>query len=303
MSRRFLLCLSFLCVAMVLAVALGRPIAPRVPRVVLSPSGSSAPSAWDEPQLSNPITVQLSDTNRNLKLSQAQDYILVCPGSPLPATYALVVWGGHNVVFQNCNYQVGGSALSGGAQFKNQTGTLWLHDLHFSGVELGEGIDLQEPGTTTVVMRDVLIDTLQGSQSTNHADCLQTWSGPQRLLVDGFTCTSNYQGLFLLPNQDDSTTQETVWDFRHVNLHLTGAFPFTLGSIAGSLDLSARDLYVSGVVGAPSEPRLFAGGEGFEDALAGTPPNGDYVTPTNVGSTGVDDVAGGIDPAPLAGEQ
>lgn len=260
-----------------------------------APANSVNPSAWDQPQLSNPITIHLDDSHRNLALPQTQDYILDCP-TQVQATWGLVVWGGRNVVFQNCNYS--NSSTSGAATFKNQAGTLWVHDVHFSGAGLSEGIDLQEPGTTTVVLRDVLIDQLHGSFQTNHADCLQTWSGPQRLLVDGFTCTSQYQGLFLLPNQQDPNTNETVWDFRHVDLHLNpGGYAFTFGTNGPQhVDLSTQSVFADG----PGQPLLYLGGEGFEDAQAGSPSNGDFVHSTGAGAAGADDFP--VDPAPIPGE-
>jgi hypothetical protein len=250
--------------------------------------------------MTSPITVVLSDSNRNLKLSQTQDYILQCV-NPETVTWGLVVWGGHNIELQDCDWD--NSAASYGAQFKDQTGTLYLHDDHFAGPALAEGIDLQEPGNVTVVMRDILIDTVHGSQSTNHADCLQLWSGPQRLLVDGFTCTTTYQGFFLLPNNQDASTIESIYDFRNVNIHATGAYPWTLADVGpsylGTVDLWTQNIWVDGA----GEPRMYPGDDGFEDVQTGTPPYGDFVTAASTGATGVDEPANGIDPAPLLGEQ
>lgn len=272
--------------------ALLLPLQRHLAQVVVAPASSVAPSAWDEPQLVNPITITLDDQHRNLALPQNQDYILKCAG-PVQATWGFVVWGGHNVVLDGCDYV--NSSTSGAAEFKNQMGTLWLHDDHFAGPQQTEGIDLQEPGTTTVVMRDVLIDPITGSFQTNHADCLQSWSGPQRLLIDGFTCTSQYQGFFLLPNQQDSATQETVWDFRHVNLHLNpGGYAWTFGTNGPEhVDLNVDHFYVDG----PGQPLLYKGGEGGENILAGSPPGGDYVTATAAGASGVDDLP--VDPLPV----
>jgi hypothetical protein len=71
--------------------------------------------------------------------------------------------------------------------------------LECSSNPVTQGIQLQEPGTTTVVMRDLLIGSaaapLSGSYKTNHAECVQTWSGPARLLIDGLQCFTTYQGL------------------------------------------------------------------------------------------------------------
>ncbi len=135
---------------------------------------------WDQPELTNPTTITVSDTNRTLNLSSSQDYIIACPSGVLDLTGKLVVWGGQTVVFQNCNEYVTNAAGDWAADFQNQTGTLWIHDVHFGGAHLTGGMQLQEPGAT-VVLRDVLFDQVNGSYSTNHAECVQTWSGPDPL--------------------------------------------------------------------------------------------------------------------------
>ena len=84
------------------------------------------------------------------------------------------------------------------------SGTLWVHNVHFGGKHLTGGIRMQEPGAT-VVMRDVVFDRVYGSLHTNHAELLQTWCGPKRLLIDGLTGSTDYQGLFMLPDQSCST--------------------------------------------------------------------------------------------------
>lgn len=316
-SRHFLLLAILLSI---LAMLVASPAASTIaPSVVVSPQSSVARSAWDAPQLSTPQTIEITDSTRNLKLDQATDYILKCDATGT-LTWGLVVFGGHNVTLQDCDYNQG-AAVSGAAQFKDQTGTLYLHGVHFQGTALEEGIDLQEPGTTTVVLRDVLIDQLFGSQATNHADCIQAWSGPQRLLVDGFTCTSQYQGFFLLPNQQDTTTQESVFDLRHVDLtadppggngHYLG-YSGWFGRSAGSIDFSLSDFYENG----PGEPANFPDrsnncggtcGLQWADVLPGLPSVGHYVVPTSFGASGPDEPGGGatdgagIDPVPLAGE-
>jgi hypothetical protein len=259
-------------------------------------------SAWDRPRLVNPTTVMLSDSNRDLKLDQTKDYILQCPAGPLPLTWALVVWGGHNVVLENCDLDI--TITNWAAQFKDQTGTLWIHDVHFGGASLSGGVQLQEPGAT-VVMRDVLFDTVYGSYQTNHAECLQSWSGPARLLIDGLTCSTTYQGLFLLPNQFDSATQETVWDLRNVDVEATGAYamwlgdvqPSNLGSIPG---WNLQNVYVSGA----GEPRDYDGtsdlGVAWNAVIPGLPPGGSFVRRSPDGAAGPDE---GVSLPALAGEQ
>jgi len=274
------------------------------------PSVPAGPSAWEEPALVNPITVQLSDSNRNLKLSQTQDYILQCPPGPMPLTWALVVWGGHNVVLENCDIDV--TVPNWAAQFKNQTGTLWVDDVHFGGVALTGGVQLQEPGAT-VVMRDVLFDTVYGSLQTNHAECIQTWSGPDRLLIDGLTCTTTYQGLFLLPDQYGGAAP-TVFDLRNIDIDDSqGAVAMWLGDVTGSPSAQANqaipDWNVQNVSVVPNPARTWPGWwlypnpandptwAGVTAAAEGTTP---YVQATANGASGVDQTG---DPRAIANEQ
>ncbi|MGA9858732.1 MAG: hypothetical protein WBQ18_12785, partial [Solirubrobacteraceae bacterium] len=299
------------------------PTAPANPITspVLAPVSLPAPaplpagerSAWAEPALVNPVTVALSDTNRNLTLSPSQDYVLVCPPGQLALTYALSVWGGHNVELENCDFNI--TTADWAAHLKNQTGTLYLRNVHFGGAQLTGGIQLQEPGATTVVMRDVLFDTVHGSYTTNHAECLQTWSGPQRLLIDGLTCPTQYQGLFLLPNQWDSTTVETAWDLRNISIDDTdGAYALWLGDVTGSpANQAAAALStwnVSNVFVDPNPTRTWTGwwlwpkpstgDTTWSGVQAGVPAGGPFVTAIAGGATGADATA---DPGALAGEQ
>jgi hypothetical protein len=220
------------------------------------PPPGTPPSAWSAPALTNPQTIELSSANSgDLVLSDDQDYVLACPTGVLVLTSHMQVRGGRNVVFQNCDLEV--TSADWAARFESQTGALWIHDVHFGGPQLTGGFQLQEPGATSVVLEDILFDQVHGSQSTNHAECIQTWSGPQQLLIDGLVCGTTYQGLFLLPNQDDGITQETDWDFRNVEINGEGAYDLWLAdtepSVIPSFDVS--DVYDCG----PGEPRDYDG--------------------------------------------
>jgi len=215
----------------------------------------------------------------------------------------LVVWGGHDVEFEDCDLHVTDQDWAG--YLEDQTGTLWVHDVHFGGAHLTGGVQLQEPGAT-VVMRDVLFDTVYGSFHTNHAELIQTWCGPKRLLIDGLTGSTTYQGLFLLPNQACSTPL-TQFDLRHVDIDDTGgAVALWLGDVTGGLPalrLNVRDVYVN-----PPSARRWRGwwlwpqppAQTWNRAVAGAPPGGSYVKPTSTGASGVDEAAV---PAALATEQ
>jgi hypothetical protein len=169
---------------------------------------SNAPGAleWAPPTLSHPTTISLSAKNRSLDLNPARDYRLVMPKKPLTVKGGLSITGGHNVVL------VGGTLLvpsvtqapdpqdRRGVYLKGQTGVVHIEGLQIGG-DLSEGFDLDERLGATVQIENVDVATVHGSRDTNHADVIQTWAGPAKLLVDGLRASSDYQGLFLLPNQ------------------------------------------------------------------------------------------------------
>jgi hypothetical protein len=266
-------------------------------------ASASRPSMWDRPTLVHPQTITITPSNHNLKLSQSQDFILRCPKGRVMLPSKLVVWGGHDVELENCNLHVTDQDWVGYLQ--HQTGTLWIHNVHFGGAHLTGGIQLQEPGAT-VVMRDVLFDKVYGSLHTNHAELIQTWCGPKRLLIDGLTGSTTYQGLFLLPNQWCST-RLSQFDLRHIDINDSqGAVALWLGDVKGgtsALRLTVHDVYVTPPIkrhwrGWWLEPQPPA--QTWNSALAGAPPGGSYVKPTSSGATGVDEISV---PAAVAGEQ
>ncbi|MGA9859812.1 MAG: hypothetical protein WBQ18_18250, partial [Solirubrobacteraceae bacterium] len=279
----------------------------------LTTSTPAPASAWGEPALVNPITINVTPAT-NLALNQSQDYILQCPSTTLALTDTFKVWGGHNVVLQNCSFNLTIPGWAGA--FKNQTGTLWMHDVHFGGIDLTGGLQLQEPGAT-VVMRDVLFDTVYGSYSTNHAELIQTWSGPARLMIDGLTGATTYQGLFLLPNQYNYSTgpAPTVFDFRNIDINDTqGAYAMWLGDVTGApasnQAAGIATWNVSNVFVNPNPsrswngwwlwPKPSSGDPTWNKVTSGVPASESFVHATISGASGVDE---GVSPTPLTGEQ
>lgn len=276
------------------------------------PMPVAPPSAWDRPALSNPTTVQISGTNHVLVLDQHQDYLLRCPPGSLPLSAALNVWGGRNVVFEDCDLDL--TAADWAAHFSDQAATLWIHDVHFGGSNLTGGIQFQEPAAS-VVMRDVLFDTVRGSLSTNHAELIQSWAGPGRLMIDGLTGSTTYQGLFLEPNQYYEGPPPTVFDLRHIDIDDSqGAYALWVGGVSGSppADASGAILtwHVEDVYVTPNPARTWpgwwlwpqpsSGDPTWDNVIAGVPPGGSYVRATPAGATGVDENSS---PPTLTGEQ
>ncbi|HEY4827779.1 MAG TPA: hypothetical protein VIH85_13470 [Solirubrobacteraceae bacterium] len=267
------------------------------------PAGASA---WEEPALVNPTVITLSDSNRSLRLDQSQDYIIECPPGQFNVSGKITIWGGHNVVFQDCDENMTNPSGDWAGDLQDQTGTLWVHDVHFGGAHLTGGVQMQEPGAT-VVLRDVLFDTVYGSYTTNHAECIQTWSGPARFLIDGLQCSTTYQGLFLLPNQFDSTTTETTWDFRNIQIDGAGAYDLWLGNVQPSQEGSLPVFNVQNVYDCGSgEPRDWDGTTDANQSWtsvrscpAGGEPQPVWSNPAG-SVTGDDD---GVSPQAVTGEQ
>jgi hypothetical protein len=228
------------------AVALGaRGTAAHAMPVTQVQTNPPAGSAWERPALVNPTTIVVDAAHNNLVLDQSKDYILqLTPGAD-SMRVGLTVWGGHNVVIDGGHLNITGH--SGGMELKNQAGTVWIHDLHISGGRgLMEGIDLQEPMRgATVVLRDILIDKVHGSYTTNHADLIQTWAGPSRLLIDGFTGTTGYQGFFLLPNQLYKGPSPKIFDLRNVDIDdAHGAYALWVSDQHGPFPLNVQNVVV-----------------------------------------------------------
>jgi hypothetical protein len=250
--------------------------------------------------------VVLSDASRSLTLSRSQDYVVECPPGRFDVSGKITIWGGHNVVFENCDEYVTNRAGDWAGYLEDQTGTLWVHDVHFGGAHLTGGMQLQEP-RATVVLRDVLFDKVYGSYRTNHAECVQTWAGPARFLIDGLECPTTYQGLYLLPNQWDSKTVETAWDFRNVRIDGDGAYDLWLGNVqpsqVSSLPLfNLQNVYDCGV----GEPRDMDGTGDGGQAWAGVRrcPRGGGSAPVWSGRGGsVTGLDNGTSPRGLWGEQ
>ena len=246
--------------------------------------------------LVDPTRVVVTSSNySSIKLQLDRDYIIDLGVGMRSVPGAVSIWGGRNVVLENGHLNITGA--SGGIKLKNQTGTMWVHNLRISGPQLMEGIDLeQRQPNSAVVLRNVLIDGVYGSISTNHADLLQTWAGPSKLLVDGFSGTTTYQGFFLTPNQQFADgPPPKVFDLRHVDIDVSDGgyalwrdvgFPFCAEDIHVKPNPRklARDWWVW--------PKPSTGDTSWASATT-TPvsaPDGRFVRPTSSGiPTGISD--------------
>jgi hypothetical protein len=189
-----------------------------------APTPTDGTLTWAPPTLSNPITVNVSNSNHELSLSNSRDYVIHMPATKLSVLGGLRIEGGHNVVL------IGGAITipawgeshdtdNRGLYLAGQTGTVHIEGLLIdnSGGALSEGININAPDAI-VQIQNVRIEGVHAQDevnySDNHSDIIQAWGGAKALRIDHLSGTTDYQGLFLVA---DWGTLPTV-DLRNVNL-------------------------------------------------------------------------------------
>jgi hypothetical protein len=191
---------------------------------------TAAPLTWAPPTLSNPITVNVSASNRSLRLDGTRDYLVKMPATALSGANGLVINGGHHVVLVGGEIDIPWQGDTPpvnsrrGLYLQNQTGTIHIEGLYIHGSDLSEGIDLDERLGATVQIQNTRVENVHARDEVgftdNHPDLIQTWAGPALLRVDHFSGTSDYQGFFFAPMQFGSVPP-TLFDLRHIDISAT----------------------------------------------------------------------------------
>ena len=200
------------------------------------------------PVLTAPTTITMSSGTSYVSMDPTRDYIIkIKTGTVFPRPLTLT--GGRNVVFEDAVMQyappLGADPdwLVRGLYLVDQTGVMWVSNLQIRG-PLSEGIDLSQKKGASVVLRNITVDPVYGSQTGHHADVLQTWAGPGRLVVDGLTGTSNFQGVFLQPADTWDGPDPDFIVLRNINLDMSQGI-YALSSYAhGAYPIVATDITV-----------------------------------------------------------
>jgi hypothetical protein len=172
--------------------------------------------AWAPPRLVDPQTVVVDSAHNSLNLDPARDYHVILPSSASTVLVnGLTIAGGHNVVViggviavpamaeypdKGPDHPKDMSLARRGLYLKGQTGTIHIEGVHLTG-DLSDAINLDERQGAVVQLENLRIDLVHGGRNAHHADVIQSWAGPRILRVDGLLAATQYQGLFLLPNQ------------------------------------------------------------------------------------------------------
>jgi hypothetical protein len=176
--------------------------------------------------------VRVTRSNQSLKLDRTRDYIVELPDHPLVGPGGFAIQGGNDVVLIGGEIEVPWQGedppnnYGRGLYLLNQTGTVHVEGLYLHGDDLSEGIDLGQSLGAVVQLQNIRIEGIHartvdprtGVPLGTHPDLIQTWGGPRRLLVDGLTGTTDYQGFFLNPNELYSGPAPELMDFRNVDI-------------------------------------------------------------------------------------
>lgn len=233
-----------------------------------------APAAWPAPVLNRPQVINLQDGKTQLRLDPHRDYLLRLPRNrELQAPGGVSITGGHDVVLSGGSVNV--PDKSGALVLQQQTGVMHVQDVRFSGPHLMEGIDLDEP-TAVVQLENVDVGTVHGSFTTNHADLIQTWAGPRKLLIDGFTGSTDYQGFFLLPNQHYNGPAPQLFDLRNIYIDARRGGYALWRSTQPGFPLRLTNVYVSPNPAKPNRdlwlwPKPSTGDRSWRDVKVGVP--------------------------------
>ena len=251
---------------------------------------ATEPLAWAPPALTDPITIQISNANRDLRLDEKKDYILKMPATPLTAKGGLVISGGRNVVLIGGAIEAPPLAEAPGAlerravYLKGQTGTIHIEGLSIGGADLGEAFNLDQRLGAILQLQNIRIEKVHGTRAGHHADLVQTWAGPAELRIDRLTGTTDYQGFFLLPNQHFDGPAPKLFDFRRMNIKGSEQSGYMLWTqTEPEFPVKVTDVYVAPSPAKVAQrdlivwPKPSTGDRSWENVKVGEPPGGDFV--------------------------
>lgn len=174
-----------------------------------STHGPESSGPYARPKLESPTTLTVSRSNTQLELDKDRDYIIKLPSGQEPLASGVSLIGGRNVIIDGGTITVPNRTAGESADendrralyLKDQTGVTWIHNVRLEG-DLAEGIDINDQNdTSTVILLDITAGKVSGYSSDHHPDLLQSFAGPHKLYVNGFSGSTDYQGFFLLPEE------------------------------------------------------------------------------------------------------
>lgn len=178
---------------------------------VAAPSGEAL--TWAPPALSQPVALTIDSSviqargSHKFYLDNTRDYHITL-GDVSTTLGGVVIAGGRNVVVMGGHITVPWAGTSPTIEarralfFYRQVGTVHLEGtlIDNAGGDLSEGIQIDAPDAI-VQIQNVRVTGVhardQVNFSDNHPDLIQPFGGVKELRVDGFTGSSDSQGIFL----------------------------------------------------------------------------------------------------------
>jgi hypothetical protein len=243
------------------------------------------------PKLHSPQTVNVTASHNLITLNPHHDYVIKMPSSALREPLSIA--GGHNVVMIGGEINIPrlGKHASidarRGLLLKGQTGVAHVEGLLIRGKGLTEGIDLDQRLHATVQIENVRIVGVHARDeknfSDNHPDVIQTWAGPARLYVDRLTGSTDYQGLFLNPQQfGGRKNRPRLFSFSHVNIAglPTARYLLWRGS---PFRIRLSDFWLKPSRARPAAQSMWPSPKVWPGVQLGVPASGDFVPVRRVG--------------------
>jgi hypothetical protein len=179
------------------------------------------PLSWAPPSLSDPVTIAVTNANRRLFLDDRRDYRLTIVE---PLERELWIEGGRNVVVVGGHVRIdqrgGSSAYQDNTavkiRFGDPVGVVHVEGLLIDGPSVADGLAIATG--RDVQIQNVRVERAYDGVKDEHADCLQVQRGVGQLRIDGFTCTTHRQGIFL--GDHDGPIERA--DLRRVNMAAAG---------------------------------------------------------------------------------
>lgn len=233
-----------------------------------TPSGSIGALTWKPPALTSPTTITPTDEQGKITLAAGKDYVIRLPvDRACKNTRGL--WGRGRS--QRRRHRRPGRRRRRLLQrrlrprrpsqrVREACGLLPVPDRHRA--PRGRPLHLEQrrpvrghqhqrgPGECADPERRHQHTARRVEQPANHADALQSWNGPTTLLVDGFTATTGYQGMFLNPH--DTSTASVVtegWQLRNVEIIGTAAAKYILWRVKPPQSIATVNVYTFGGLG------------------------------------------------------
>ena len=204
---------------------------------VASP-GKDGELSWAPPELEDPKTIILSSKKRSLKLQKGQDYILEAPKT---IEGRVTINGGDDIVWIGGEIDAPGSSRA--LYLRGSTGVVHVEGIRITGKGLKEGINISTE-KAEVRLQNILVDKVNGTRKGHHADVVQTWKGPRKLLIDRLEGTTTYQGFMWDPFQFGEPGSVDLYEVRNTVLRHTGKGGYPIYKSKGDYPVRTSDVVV-----------------------------------------------------------